>query len=78
MKKQLLILISVFFLITAALTTGCKKHTCTCVASNSNNPEPSGKSEFNVSGTKRKAANKCEDYSTPEDSFGNKTTCYLK
>ena len=77
MRKQFYILISTF-LITILLMTSCKKYTCECTVHSTNSPESGGHSDFKVKGTKKKAKNKCENYSTEVDQYGNMTTCEIK
>lgn len=79
MKQK--IFISTFILLTCVLTTSCKKYNCECVATTAPNPPNSqtvGTSNFVVKGSKSKAKKQCEDHSTQEDNYGNKTTCVIK
>jgi len=81
MKRSNIISTSIFILLTCVLTTSCKKYSCECVATTSSNPPNSqtvGISNFVVKGTKSKAKKQCEDHSTQEDNYGNKTTCVIK
>ena len=80
-KRNNFISTSLLILLTCALTTSCKKYNCECVATTAPNPPNSqtvGTSNFVVKGTKSKAKQQCEDHTTQEDNYGNKTTCVIK
>lgn len=81
MKSINLISLLLFIMLICILLSGCKKYNCECVAKTSPNPPNSqavGTTNFSVKGTKSKAKKQCEDHSTQEDLYGNKTVCEIK